>query len=641
MRLADAWIHGLRRFGGDRPHRVRFDTKLVCLIGANEAGKSTILNAVEIGVSPDPVEPTDRTRREHVPDDREVVRLRYRLDAADREALATVGGSATDPKATHWYDLIKRADGSSRSVIEPELARDLRLRTTVGERLEKAAEGWWPSTDDDSELDNEEAREGWAPERERYDRIVEALSSGAQTLTPEVVVDIGGLATEIQEEDEDLSGDLAGLAGSESARHPSDAAAAILRARIPDFVRFDEPARILESEYDLGAVADDPPPALRNLAALADLNLSELRSSIDRGETGTTRDLREAANRRLAERFAAWQQQPPVTVVLENTDRLLQIHVQSGAEPTMSFHERSEGLRQFVALVALTAQHNRTVSPILLIDEVETHLHYDAQADLLSVLGTQTAVAQVVYTTHSAACLPEDLGLGVRVVEGFGDRMASTVRQNFWRDDHPGMGALLMAIGAASLAYVPLQPAVIAEGGTELVLFPSLLREAIQDDHLDFAVVPGSSSTPPERIAGLDLQGVRTAWIFDADDAGRARMTELAESIPAERLVLLTDDGELEIEDLVYPETYCAAVNLYLADVGSVDEFAVDDLPEQACARHETVEAWCAARNVNAPGKIAVANKVLELAGDAPLLDPAHAERLRALHANLKALLAT
>jgi predicted ATP-dependent endonuclease of OLD family len=48
MCLTDCWIHGLRRFGGDRPHRVRFDAKLVCFIGANEAGKSTILDALEM-----------------------------------------------------------------------------------------------------------------------------------------------------------------------------------------------------------------------------------------------------------------------------------------------------------------------------------------------------------------------------------------------------------------------------------------------------------------------------------------------------------------------------------------------------------------------------------------------------------------
>lgn len=43
-------------------------------------------------------------------------------------------------------------------------------------------------------------------------------------------------------------------------------------------------------------------------------------------------------------------------------------------------------------------------------------LHYDAQADLIGVLEEQDAAAQVIYTTHSPASLPNDLGAGVRVV---------------------------------------------------------------------------------------------------------------------------------------------------------------------------------------------------------------------------------
>ena len=93
----------------------------------------------------------------------------------------------------------------------------------------------------------------------------------------------------------------------------------------------------------------------------------------------------------------------------------------------MPFRERSDGLRQFVALVALAAHQPNPVPPILLIDEVETHLHYNAQADLIEVPTEQNAARQIVYTTHSAACLPQDLGLGVRVVEGLGNRTASTV----------------------------------------------------------------------------------------------------------------------------------------------------------------------------------------------------------------------
>lgn len=204
------------------------------------------------------------------------------------------------------------------------------------------------------------------------------------------------------------------------------------------------------------------------------------------------------------------------------------------------------------------------------------------------------------------------------------------------------MGALLMALGAASLAYVPLRSAIIVEGGSDLVLLPKLFREAIGSDHVGFPVVPGSSSAPPDRIAGLDLQGVCTAWIFDADDGGRTRRAVLtAHHIPEERMLLIADDGDLEIEDLVDPETFCRAVAAYVADIGgAVDAFTVADLPTETCRRVDVVRAWCTDRSIQPPGKIALANKVIELAGDMPILATNHAERFRTLHARLGQLLA-
>jgi hypothetical protein len=637
VKLADAWIHGLRRFGGDTPHRVRIDAKLVCLIGANEAGKSTVIDSMEIAQGDAAVVGPDRTRRETVPDDREILRLRYRLDQADRDALGHIPCDKGAP-APHWFEVIRRANGTPRFVVDPPLVRDRASREPMLDRLRAGAERWWPERKED-----DEGEEPSGPDRERVERLIEALASVEDNLGEAVVSDLRLLADEIEEGDDTLAEDLRGIAEHESARHPNQLAADVLWERTPDFVRFDEEARGLESEYDLETAADDPGAALDNLAALAGLNLVELRDAINRSETGTVRDLREAANRVLAERFEAWQQEPRIQVVLENEGKLLRIHVQSGTGPTMPFHERSDGLRQFVALVALTAQEQRTAPPILLIDELETHLHYDAQSDLVEVLARQNAAAQVIYTTHSAACLPEDLGLGVRVIEGIGELTASTVRQNFWRDEHPGMGALLMAMGAASLAFVPLRPAVIAEGGSDLVLLPSLIREAIERDHLELAVVPGSSSTPPDRIAGLDLQGVRTAWIFDADEGGRARRVELTEAyIPAERMFLLAEDGDLEIEDLVEPQAYCEAVRLYVADAGGTDDvFTPDDLPPEPCQRHDTVIKWCEARGLHPPGKIAIANKVIELVGNMTLLDPAHADRLRNLHERFCSLLSS
>jgi hypothetical protein len=131
-------------------------------------------------------------------------------------------------------------------------------------------------------------------------------------------------------------------------------------------------------------------------------------------------------------------------------------------------------------------------------------------------------------------------------------------------------------------------------------------------------------------------------WVLDADDAGRTRRGQLIDAqIPSERILLLADDISLEVEDLIAPATYVEAVRLYVADVGGpTDEFAEDNLPAETCQRHETVEAWCDARQLHRPSKIAIAIKLTELLESTPLLDPQHADRLRALHGSITALFA-
>ena len=109
--------------------------------------------------------------------------------------------------------------------------------------------------------------------------------------------------------------------------------------------------------------------------------------------------------------------QPEVTIYLRLSN--YQLHILIGEDSQFeNIERRSDGLRQFVALLMfLTHKPSYSIKPILLIDEVEIHLHYDAQADLVQTLAEQEIAEKVIYTTHSIGCLPEDLGMGVRVVK--------------------------------------------------------------------------------------------------------------------------------------------------------------------------------------------------------------------------------
>jgi predicted ATPase len=617
MQLVDVRIHGFRRFGGDRPHKVLLDAKLTCIIGANEAGKSSVLQLLAGGHADSAVASTDRTRREAISDDRLILRMRYRLDDKDRVLVADEYSARGAP---NWLIVEKTAGGNRRYELEPPPSRDRTARAAARTALVAAIEAKKTGDEALADLNPDELLS-----------LADDLADDVETVDSEVLQHADGVGNALEIMGlQDACDAVREAATQERLEHPHDIARRLLWFTSPDFIAFDAAERELATEYDLVKAAPAPPPALRNLAALADLNLSELLESIATGETGTTQHLIELANAKLREAFAVWTQTPPVRVSFDTNASILVIHVASGSDTPMRFEERSDGLRQFVALVAATARRDHDVPPILLIDELETHLHYDAQADLVRVLSEQDAVKQIIYTTHSAACLPDDLG-SVRVIEPDPERTRSKVRQHFWTDQ-PGLGPLLMALGAATLAFVPRRPALIAEGPSDLILLPTLLCQALDVDHVGYQVAPGGSEVRPGAIIGLELEARHTAWIVDGDGGGEAIRAKLIEDgISEDAIIVLGGEGSgVALEDLIDRAVYVDAINAYLSDVSATSRISASDLHDGRL--NTDVEAWCTRGGVEAPSKVAVANRVLSMRADQRLVAEDRVEVVKAVH---------
>ncbi len=222
---------------------------------------------------------------------------------------------------------------------------------------------------------------------------------------------------------------------------------------------------------------------------------------------------------------------------------------------------------------------------ILLIDEVETHLHYDAQADLVQMLAKQEIVTKVIYTTHSVGCLPEDLGTGVRFIESKEPvSFTSRIENAFWNSGSSGFSPLLFGMGASTLAFIPLRNAVVTEGPSDMILWPTLLREATGRSHLDFQIVPGLSNANRSEIIVLDGEAPRTAYLLDADEGGKDLSRKLrGAGILEVKIFHIPDDVQqgLVIEDIVDAEVYVRAVNeeLRRSHNGSDYSFPLDRLP--------------------------------------------------------------
>jgi hypothetical protein len=308
---------------------------------------------------------------------------------------------------------------------------------------------------------------------------------------------------------------------SETAPTPLIRAFDAMKNRVPVFLLFDEDARDLASNYPISQLRAAIPPALGNLAEVAGLNFVELFAAIDAGQTARLTTIERRASRTLSEKFKSVWKQSGLEVALRIQGDTLELQIVNGQTEYTPLAERSDGLRQFVAL-QMFATRNHIDQPVLLIDEADQRLHYDAQADLVQMLAKQQLAPKVIYTTHSAGCLPEDLGNGVRTVVPSEDG-SSVIVNRFWSSRERGLMPLLIGMGASTMAFFPTRHAVMVEGPSDILLYPTLFREALGQVSLGFQFVPGLSQIAKEQALRMG-QVFCTCWTGTLEGAPSRRV---------------------------------------------------------------------------------------------------------------------
>jgi len=635
MRLIRLEVQGYRRFA--EPQSINLDGRVIGIVGPNEAGKSSLLSAMTRLNDQSPIDATDWSRHRGIPEDW-VVRARFLIDDSDREALCHVPGIS----GVRWYVVFKKPDGGLVHFFEPrdQLERQKDLRRRAADHLARAAKHRVFQDPEDPEVQ--------VP-------IALTLSAASGVLdTNDETIDAEEALTQVSEAAAQLRAyplpqnapayvrELPALVDKALAReqepHPKNQALDHFDKRHPRFLVLGPEDRDLHSDYDLNAHADAPPRALSNLSELADLDLRALRDAIVGGNYARAEKLLEDANDVLKATFKEAWKQSGVYVRLKTDETVLRVFI-SAVDGYTSIAERSDGLRAFIALLTFTALYAGDRGVVLLVDEAENHLHYDAQADTVRVFSQQNAAEKVVYTTHSAGCLPHDLG-AVRLVDSAEDG-TSSIKNAFWADG-PGLSPLLIGMGASVLAFTPTRRAVFVEGGADLVLVPALFREAAYLDDLEFQVVPGLSEVNPEEVAGLDLEAAAVAYLVDGDDAGRGIRSKLAAAgVPQHKIVVVGGDSSgLVVEDLVDADVYRDAIAAMLerSHGTGVATPSIADLGDTN--RPGALTAWAKSNRLDPPNKAALAYEVLALHTEGrPLLSTTRAVATRETYAALAGIL--
>lgn len=654
MRLIKLRVANLKRFVGS--HTLDVDEQLVALVGPNEAGKSTLLAAIDRLGSGSSPHAADRTR---LSGDRCTVEGRFALDDSDRTALSHVHGGAEVVTAVVSRHL---GDETSYWQLEPEPSRDLRSRHECRRLLEIIT-----SDPDLADSDQNEAS-AWNPEL--FEDVLGLMASEEETLADaqiDLIVDLAARLAAVgaghPDDDSDSALDdhersarasareaaadaLRALARVERLAAPFDQVVEILERRLPSTALFRPEDRVLDSHYDLNAVADgNAPSALANLSAIAGLNLTHLRDLVAAGQRPHVQTLLDGANIRLREKFLASWRQARIYPYFA-LDQTLQVYVSTEGSDFSYPAERSDGLRWFLALYAFLLSRQAS-DLILLVDEAETHLHYDAQADLIDALMSQGIASKVIYTTHSIGCLPPDLGRGIRAIVPEDGAERSSIKNTYWwltpgEDEKVGHIPLLFGMGASMLALTVPRFALVTEGPSDAILLPSIFRAATGAVSLPYRVVPGISELRNEYIPRLKSHAGEIVCLVDGDKGGRDLARNLIRhGVPADKVLSLSVLGaDAATEDLVSAEIFAQAVNAEVATWRGPFHIDPADVPQQGRWTWLRRTYGQAEQSLN---KNRVAGRMVDLVVNAPspgsALQPSHLEKLRELDASIRALL--
>jgi predicted ATP-dependent endonuclease of OLD family len=621
-------ISGFRRFLNAE---AQLHGRLIALVGPNEAGKSSLLDALEHLNSEDRYPASDISHEQEYADNHPVLQARFLLEDADRDAISHLPGG----EAARWFVAQKRRGGTLATWVEPNVNLNLVPRRAAAAALSRLLSTKWGSeitAEDDDELGSQlsEAREALNQE--------DVISADARETMEALIATLDDEETAVPKSARRFSDQLRKVLGNEPTQSPRQEARRILLQRRPRFLAFSQGHRDLQSEYELADMdLENPPLALQNLADLAGLDLRRILASVQEGDYASPERPLEMANRQLRTFFEQSWRQSGIAVRLSHHETRLHVLISAPTGPYTTIGERSDGLRAFVALATFAEVHGHGDRDlVLLIDEAETHLHYNAQADLIQVLDLQQAASSVVYTTHSAGCLPEDLGSSVRVVTRIDD-MWSEVQNAFWTKG-AGFDPLLLGMGASALVFGAVRKAVIAEGATDLILLPTLLREATELASLGYQIAPGIAEVSQSAVADLELQASKAAYVVDNDLGGRNHRSKLRSAgVDASRIFLIGQGIKpVAIEDLVRKDLYLQAVNQELERSGREKKMGMRDIPDKG--RSLAVRNWCRGKRYSEPKKVNIATTLALSAGiESPVLSPLGKRVLQELHSKLTA----
>ncbi|MEL6687898.1 MAG: AAA family ATPase [Pseudomonadota bacterium] len=582
MILKHAKIRGYRRFRNETT--VSFSPSLTALVGPNEAGKTSFLSALH-DFQNDNVQESDVSYG-HTGETS--LQLCFLLNEDECNELGLSRNSWFE------YTYVYNEDLNNRFSINPEPIEDFDTQNKLFKQIKKAirykrVKGYFPLT----RANNEGII--------HHDDILQILNRVNERIDEEdfdALEELSKIFDNLEENDPlaELGDQVSQFISSKKDYDHARTILRKLKPLIPEFRFYDPVENDLGMPYNFSSLFGDennikkPTAGMQALFDEFDVDIKTLASLIRSGDSAPTQGLIDHVNIKLRNfPLGKWSQSdvylkivprnPYIDLLVVNSDGF------SVTRQYNNFDQRSDGYKRFISLQTFLMLNKSSSEIILLMDELEQHLHYDAQADLISALSEDTEIQQVIYSTHSVGSLPPDLGNGVRLVKWDDEkRENSTVVNKFWaNDDAEGFDPLLYGMGATTMAFFPTKRVVFAEGATEMLLLPTLFQEALDLKVLPFQVVHGLSNMNDSslQLAGNKVSGA--FFIVDGDGGGETIKKNLVGAgVNAERIFSLGKGKKLiTVEDAVSDGIWIDAVNMHIDSYYSGQMERIETCPKK------------------------------------------------------------
>lgn len=359
---------------------------------------------------------------------------------------------------------------------------------------------------------------------------------------------------------------------------------------------------------------------LTKVARIEESSFKDLEKAITEEREGLVNGLIQEMNNSIARHLNVsrwWSQDSEFQLRISPREHELVFTIRDRTGTDYSFTERSRGLTYFLSYYVQLLSHDRsdTRPEVLLMDEPDAYLSASGQQDLLRVLeyhaqpDDSDRESQVIYVTHSPFLINRNAGHRVRVVDkgsrDEGTRLVKDATRNHYEPLRTSLGAFVAEtafIGGDNLFVEGIADQVLLAGMNARLLGADTPPSQCFDLN-QVTIVPCGSNIPYMLYLarGRDQVKPACAVLLDGDDAGETARKQirrggaLRKPIVADDLVVTisewADEAKPKVangvvvrepEDLVPVKVAVAACRRYARTFLGLDEDEAKKLKDQA-----------------------------------------------------------